>query len=314
MKIVFFGTPVFASRVLKALQESHAHEIVAIVTKPDKPQGRNLQPQKTAVKEIAEQILPNVPLFQPQKCSTPEFVSTLQQFSADIFVVVAYGEIVSQAILDLPKFGCINIHASLLPKYRGAAPMQRCLLNGDTETGISIIRMTKKLDAGNILKQKAIPIPTDMNFEELSKALCDLGIDLLFQVLNDFERSSVQDIVQDESKVTFADKVLPRDLQIDWNTSAFEIHNKIRALSPKPGVYCIVEIRGQKKRMKILKSEIEDVQILPSECRFLNKKSLLIGTKKGALKPLLVQVESKPVCSIQDFLNGITEAQFTVCS
>ena len=313
MKIVFFGTPVFASCVLKALVDSNSHEIVAIVTKPDKPQGRNLQPQKTSVKEIAEKILPNVPLFQPTKCSSSDFIPILQQFSADIFVVVAYGEIVSQAILDLPKYGCINIHASLLPKYRGAAPMQRCLLNGDIESGISIIRMTKKLDAGNILKQKAIPIPLEMNLEGLSKALCDLGIELLFQVLKDFENNSVQDVVQDESKVTFAEKVQPSDLQIDWHMSAHQIHNKIRALSPRPGVYCTVEIRGQKKRMKILASEIEDVSLAPGVCHFQNKHSLLIGTAHNALKPLLVQLESKPICSIRDFMNGITESQFTVC-
>src|SRR5437588_1525223 len=152
MKIIYFGTPLFAAKVLEELSRKGI-DIAAIVTKPDKPQGRELKLQPPSVKLFAEKFLPGVPLFQPAKCSTPEFAEILRGFGADLFVVVAYGEIIKKEVLDIPRFGCINVHASLLPKYRGAAPIQRALMNGEKETGISIIQLVKEMDAGDVLSE-----------------------------------------------------------------------------------------------------------------------------------------------------------------
>jgi methionyl-tRNA formyltransferase len=157
MRIVFFGTSSFAARVLAKLIE-HEYQIVAIVTRPDRSKGRNLQSTPPPVKEIAQKIRPDIPIFQPEKASTAEFASTLLPFEADLFVVVAYGEIIKKNLLEMPKLGCINIHASLLPKYRGAAPIQRALMAGEKETGITIIEMSAQMDAGDILAIEAIPI------------------------------------------------------------------------------------------------------------------------------------------------------------
>ncbi|HXF29776.1 MAG TPA: methionyl-tRNA formyltransferase, partial [Chlamydiales bacterium] len=165
MKIVFFGTPDFAARHLEALHQAGL-EIVAIVTKPDKPVGRSLKIQPVPVKVMAEKLMPQVPLFQPEKCSTPEFIEILKKYPADLFAVVAYGEIIKQAVIDLPKFGCINVHASLLPAYRGAAPMQRCLMDGQKETGISIIQLILKMDAGDVLHYEKVAIAENMTFPE----------------------------------------------------------------------------------------------------------------------------------------------------
>ena len=161
MRIVFFGTPHFAAEVLDSLIESGV-EIAAIVSQPDRPKGRSLQISPTPVKEVAAKKAPFIPIFQPEKSSNPEFLEELKKLQADLYVVVAFGQILPQKLLDIPRLGCINVHASLLPKYRGAAPIQRSLLQGDKETGIAIQKMVKELDAGDVLRVEKIPIPEEM--------------------------------------------------------------------------------------------------------------------------------------------------------
>src|ERR1700722_12681047 len=168
MKVIFFGTPPFAAHVLEYLLSQCIH-VAAVVTKPDRPKGRSRVPLPTPVKLIAQQQIPPIPVYQPELVSDPEFADVLIPYQADLFVVVAYGEIIKQHLLDMPKLGCINLHASLLPKYRGAAPIQRCILEGETETGVTIMHMVKKMDAGDIIKTVKIPIHPDRTYGDLEK-------------------------------------------------------------------------------------------------------------------------------------------------
>jgi methionyl-tRNA formyltransferase len=307
MRIIFFGTPEFAATVLEELVKAKV-DIVAIVTKPDKPQGRSLTLQPTSVKETAQKLLPEVPLFQPLKCSTPENIEVIKQFRPDLFVVVAYGEIMSQALLDAATWGGINIHASLLPSYRGAAPIQRCLMNGDTETGISIIRMVRKLDAGDVLCSEKLTIPEEANFGWLEKELRLVGTRAVLKAISDIEQGKVTPMAQDPEKVTFADKITPQDCCINWQRSSREIHNLVRALSPHPGAWCQVSVRGEKKRLKILKTEVFPERapdtIFPGMFLQEHKSDLMVTCGRGILRLFDVQLEGKPVMPVQEFLKG----------
>jgi methionyl-tRNA formyltransferase len=306
MKIVFFGTPEFAAHILEDLVR-HKIDIVAIVTKPDRPQGRKLQLLPPAVKSAAERLLPQVPVFQPQKCSTPEFVATLQKFNADLFVFVAYGEIIKQEVLQLPPLGCINVHASILPQYRGASPIRRCLLDGAQETGISIIQLVKEMDAGDVLYTEKLSIPEQMTFKELESALCTMGSRCLLKTLSDFEQGSVTRTPQDHTQATFAHKIPPASYEIDLKKSAREVHNLIRALSPEPGAWLYVTIRGQKKRLKVLISEVctdEDISQAPGTSLPSPKNTLLVACGKGSIFFHEVQLEGKQKMAISDFLRG----------
>lgn len=303
VRIVFFGTPGFSAKILKELVQA-GHQIVAIVTKPDKPKGRSLHLQPPYVKIEAERLLPKVSIFQPAKCSTPEMVDTLKTFQADLFVVVAFGEIISQAILDIPKLGCINVHASLLPKYRGAAPMQHALLNGEKETGISIIKMVRKMDAGDILYSEKLAIDQNMNLGQLDKKLCELGAKCILKAIELIQTDQVEPIVQDEQQATYANKIGPDECLINWLRTAQDIHNQIRALSPHPGAYCYIIVRGEKRRLKVLSSEvISDEKHLPKTI-LLSKNTIDIACSTGILRLGAIQLEGKPILSSADFLKG----------
>ena len=305
MKIIFFGTPEFAAEHLKALVEAGI-EILAVVTKPDKPQGRSLKVQPAAVKAMAEKIAPHIPVFQPEKCSSPEFIEVLKQFPADLYVVVAYGEIIKQPVIDLPPLGCINVHASLLPYYRGAAPMQRVLMNGETETGITIIQLVLKMDAGDVLYKRALPIPEAMTFPELEAALCTLGCECMLKVIDDFKRGAIQKEPQEHEKATFAKKIETAECQIDWKRPAQEIHNLVRAVIPSPGAFCFVKVRGEQKRLKILKSKrIESTSKTPGELISISKNEVAVACGRDALQLLEVQLEGSKAMPAGQFLSGV---------
>ena len=305
MKIIFFGTPEFASRHLEALVQSGMN-IVACVTKPDKPQGRNLRLAPPDVKVVSEKLLPHVPIFQPEKCSTPEFAELLRSFDADLFVVVAYGEIIKQHVLDIPKLGCINVHASLLPAYRGAAPMQRALMNGEKETGVSIIRLVLKMDAGDVICKEVLPLNESITLPELEEALCRLGCKALLEAIDKLARGSVCPEKQDESLVTYAEKITPEECQINWRRKAEEVHNLIRAVTPSPGAWCYVLHRGQKKRLKILSSErYRDIHQSPQSMLLLENGGLVVSCMTEGVSLLRVQLEGKQAMTIQELLRGI---------
>ena len=293
-RIIFFGTPAFAAEVLLFLVENKV-PIAAVVTQPDRPKGRSLVLTPSPVKLIAQNHLPEIPVFQPEKASDPQFLEHLKQLGADLYVVVAFGQILTQTLLDIPPLGCINVHASLLPKYRGAAPIHRCLLNGDTETGVSIQKMVRKLDAGDVIAESSIPISPDMNFGELEKALCELSKTLLLKVLDLYAKGIPPAVPQDPDQVSFAAKVEPEEGELNWSKSAQELHNLVRAFSPRPGAWCWVWLQGEKKRLKIFRTEVAQS---PS-------KDFTASCASGFLKILEVQPEGKPRMSASDWLRGL---------
>ncbi len=305
MKIIFFGTSSFAAKVLSRLIEQN-YQIVAIVTRPDRSKGRNLRPTPPPVKEAAAALKADLPIFQPEKASAPEFASVLKPLEADLFVVVAYGEIIKKNLLEMPKLGCINIHASLLPKFRGAAPIQRSLMEGEKKTGITIIEMSPQMDAGDILAIEEIPISEEMTFGELDAALCDLSVKLLFDVIRQFEEGKVVKTPQNHALATIAPKLMPEEGKIDWKKPAKSIHNQIRALSPLPGAWCPIKIGSDSKRLKIRKAQvIEGLPGEPGTILVSSKEGWVIACGRDALQLLEVQLEGKKPMSAQEWIRGI---------
>lgn len=305
MKIVFFGTPPFAARILEALLSSR-HSVVAVVTQPDRPQGRKLQVQPPAVKQTLLEKGEKIPLFQPEVASTEEIASTLKKFSPDLFVVVAYGEIIKENLLSIPPYRCINVHPSLLPKYRGAAPLQRALMSGEEKTGVCIIEMVKKMDAGPILGKREISISDEQTGGELEAELCEVSISLLLDVIDRIENGKVKVELQDEGSVTFAPKIKAEDRHIDWERPARELHNQIRALSPYPGAYTEVWLGKEKKRLVILRAEMDTRQGRESKETLLwSKKEWVITCGDRSLSLKEVQLEGKKRMSIDEFIRGM---------
>lgn len=303
MKIIFFGTSSFAAQVLFCLVQNQTH-VIAVVTRPDRPTGRSLKPSFPPVKQAAVKL--DLPVFQPEKASSSEFVEQLKNLQADLFIVVAYGEIVKKEVLDLPFLGCINIHASLLPKYRGAAPMQRCLMNGEKETGITIIEMTPKMDAGDIIAIEKIPIPFEMTHGELEKELCTLAQEMILQVIEQFKNKSVKKIPQDHDQMSLAPKISAQEEELDWNLDAILLHNRIRALSPSPGAFCTLEVKNQKKRLKIIRAFPEELSCSekPSSLVKLGKE-WGVACGQGVLRLIEVQLEGKRNMPARDCFNGL---------
>ncbi len=304
MKLIFFGTPSFAAETLRTLCD-HRHNIVAVVTKPDKPVGRSGKPKPSAVKQFVMQDQPQLPLLQPQKASTDEFIETLRAFEADLFVVVAYGEIINQKLLDQPKMACLNVHASLLPKYRGAAPIQRAIINGEKETGVTIMHMVRKLDAGPMIRQVKVKIGHNTTFGELHDTLQKSGAGLLIDVLKDMEKAPLPEIEQNESEATYAQKIEPHSCEIDWRQPARELHNLIRGVSPFPGAWCWMSVKGEKKRLKILLSRVVlGYSETPGNFLIFGDDGLIVSTGNEALRLLQVKPEGKRAMSGEEFARG----------
>lgn len=309
MRVIFFGTPLFAARVLEYLLQ-HKVDIVAVVSKPDRPKGRSNAPVPTPVKQVALARDPPLPVLQPEFVSAPDVAVMLKDYSADLFLVVAYGEIIKQHVLDMPHKGCINLHASLLPKYRGAAPIQHAIMEGEMETGVTIMHMAKKMDAGDMIAQAVVSIGPEMTFGELEEALCTLGKKLLLEVINALEKGDPQRTVQDHSQATFAPKIELEDCEIHWNLPAQRLHNLVRGVNPYPGAWCYVEIKGEKKRLKINQVKIVASKGLePGTLIQTAPGKLIVATGSQALELLEVQLEGKKSMSSSEFLRGIALSQ-----
>lgn len=311
MRVVFFGTPDFAARVLDFLLKNQV-DVVAVISKPDRPVGRSGSPVPTPVKETALAFNPQLPVFQPDVVSAPEFAPLLAPYQADLFVVVAYGEILKQHLLEMPKKGCINLHMSLLPRNRGAAPIQRVVIDGEKESGVTIIHMGKKMDAGDMIKQVVVPIGPEMTFGELDHALCEAGKKALLEVIHSFEKGDPPCTPQDHTQATFAPKIELEDCEVRWERPAQELHNLIRGVNPYPGAWCYVLVKGEKKRLKITRSRVVPCeQSIPGI--LLNadqtKGNLLIATGSQALELLEVRLEGKTTMSSEDLARGIPRSQ-----
>ncbi len=304
MKVIFFGTPAFAASALQFLIENGV-DICAVISKPDKPKGRSGDPVPTHVKTVALSQNPPIPLYQPELVSSPEFADVLKPYNADLFVVVAYGEIIKQHLLDMPKKGCINLHTSLLPKYRGAAPIQRAVMNGESETGVSIIHMVKKMDAGDVIKMVKVPIEKNDTFGEVEQKLLQAGCRALLDVIRQFEKGDVTAIPQDPEQVTFAPKIELEDCGIDWTQPAQAIHNLVRGVNPYPGAWCQVTVNGQSKRLKIHSTTVQEgIHGKPGEIISSDNTGVVVACGKDSIKILELQLEGKKRMSSAELLRG----------
>jgi len=292
LKIIFMGTPEFAVPCLKVLHETQ--EIVCVVTQPDRPKGRGQKLQPSPVKIFATEN--NLPILQPQKIKLPEAVAELKKFPADLIVVVAFGQILSQEILDLPKFGCINVHASLLPKYRGAAPIEWSLINGETLTGVTTMQMNAGLDTGDMLLKSEVPITEEMILPELREKLMAAGANLILETVKNLE--TIQPVKQDDSLSNYAPMLKKDTGKIDWNKSAREIHNLVRGLYG--GAFAI--FNGEK--YKIWRTKIFDGEKLSAGEIKISGKKFLVGTSDGVLEILEIQAPNAKKVGAADFING----------
>lgn len=313
MKIIFFGTPPFAAHVLEYLLKNGV-DVVAVVSKPDRAKGRSATPVPTSVKVAAQTFNPALPVYQPEVVSDLAFAPTLQQYQADLFVVVAYGELIKQHLLDMPRLGCINLHASLLPKYRGAAPIQHCIIEGEPESGVTIMHMVRKMDAGDIIEMAKVPIGPEMTYGELEEALCQCGKVALLKVMHDIEKGSATRIPQDHAKATLAPKIELENCEIKWDQPANRIHDLVRGVNPHPGAWCWLKVRGEQKRFKLLKTRVGE--LLPDgassgQIIVYGKQGLAVAAQDHALELLEVQLEGKKPMSGAEFVRGFAQADLS---
>lgn len=300
-QVIFFGTSEFAIPTLDALSKSSNISVKAVVSQPDMPVGRHQKVEPTPIKLYAQTI--NIPVLQPKKIrGNEDFCRLLEELEVDLFVVVSYGQIIPKGILEIPKHGAINIHGSLLPKYRGASPIQHALLNGDTVTGVTFMKMNEKMDEGDILLLKKYEIQEEDTFPVLYKKLAIMGATLAPVVVTDYLEGVLTPLAQDETKATKCGKIEKNDGNIDWKEwDALEISNRIRALTPWPG--CFTSWNG--KRLKILSAKVgaQSGRLDPATMR-VTGDLLEIGTKQGVLIPTELQLEGKKPSDTKTFLNG----------
>ena len=301
MRIVFMGTPDFAVGSLQALCESGKHEILAVVTQPDRPKGRGNKLLQTPVKEYA--LEQGLTVYQPQKVKTPEFVELLHELQPELIVVAAFGQFLSKEILELPKYGCINVHASLLPKYRGAAPIQYAIIKGEKESGVTIMQMDIGMDTGAMLDKVVVPIEENTMMGELHDALREQGAALLLQVIDKIAAGTAAAEPQDDAQATYA-TLLDRSMEhIDWSKTAQEVHNLIRGFNPAPSTFTKLP---NGKSLKIWGSKMTDKSSAAAAGTVIatGKHSFFVACGEGVLEITEVQPESKKRMPAQVFLNG----------
>ena len=291
MRLLFMGTSPFALPALHKLAASPAHDILAVVTQPDRPSGRGGRLSTSPVKGAA--LAAGLPLLQPEKVRARDFAQTVRDMAPEVIVVAAFGQIIPQRVLDIPTLGCINVHGSLLPRWRGAAPMQYALMAGDAETGVTTMMMDAGLDTGDILLQAALPLTDIADLGELEPRLAEIGADLLMQTLDALARGDCPRIVQDEASVTLSPSLPPDSGRLDWERPALDLHNLVRGVTPKPGAYTA----WQGKRLKVWRAEVVDAAEsgagAAGTIENVGAGGILVHTSKGALRLLEVQPESK---------------------
>lgn len=297
MKIVFMGTPEFSVPSLQALNESK-DEVVAVVCQPDKPKGRGLEVIPPPTKVFAEKH--GIPVLQPVKIKTEEFFNELKKFSPDLICVAAYGKILPKNILDLPTYGCINVHASLLPKYRGAAPINWTIIRGEQITGITTMKMDEGMDTGDMLLKREMPIDDEDTGETLSEKLSNIGAKVLIETIRLIKERRLNSIPQNHSQASYAPMLKKEDGKIDWKKSAEEIRNLIRGALPWPGAYTTLE----GKLLKIYKARVSEDSGRLGEVIKSNSESLRVATGMGALDLLEIQIEGGKKLEIESFLRG----------
>ncbi|ANQ65597.1 MAG: methionyl-tRNA formyltransferase [Staphylococcus equorum] len=298
-KIIFMGTPDFSTKVLEMLIAEH--DVIAVVTQPDRPVGRKRTLTPPPVKKVA--VEHDIAVYQPEKLAQSEDLKVLIDLNADLIVTAAFGQILPESLLASPKLGAINVHASLLPKYRGGAPIHQAIIDGEKETGISIMYMVKKLDAGDIISQRAIEIEQQDDVGTMHEKLSFLGANLLKETLPSIINGTNDSVVQNESEATFASNINREDEKIDWTLSAEQIYNHIRGLSPWPVAYTVMDDGN----LKIYASRIEkDKTGEPGTIIETTKKAIIVATgSKDAIALTDIQVAGKKRMLAANYLSGV---------
>ena len=298
LRLIFMGTPEFAVPTLLELV-AHGHEIAAVYTRAAKPAGRGMKLQPTPVELEARRL--GIPVLAPTTLKTPQALEEFRAHDADAAVVVAYGMILPQAILDAPRLGCFNLHASLLPRWRGAAPINRAIMAGDAETGVMVMKMDAGLDTGDIAMAERMAITDAMTASDLHDALARLGADLMVRAIGALERGMLRLTKQGEQGASYAAKIEKAEARIDWNRRAREVLRHIHGLSPFPGAWCEMPIEGQPVRVKILRCEIAGGAGAAGE---LLDDRLTVACGEGALRILELQRAGKAPMKAEEFLRG----------
>jgi methionyl-tRNA formyltransferase len=302
MRVVFLGTPEFAVPSLEALRREH--EVIAVFTQPDRPKGRGNQVSESPVKIAASML--GIPIHQPERIRRPESVELLRSLAADLMVVVGYGQIIPQAIIDLPKYGILNVHASLLPEYRGAAPIQWAIANGETETGVTIMQIDAGLDTGDMLLKRSIRIGPDETVPDLAGRLAPLGAELLLEAIRQIAGGTVHREKQNDAEASYAPILKKEDGLIDWSRPAQQIYNRLRGFTPWPGAY--TTFRGQ--QLLITRARPAEGSGIPTGTLRPEKRRLLAGCGASTVLELLeVQPGGKKRMTSQAFLNGYKVAE-----
>lgn len=302
LRIIFMGTAELSCDSLRALIESPDCQVVAVVTQPDRPKGRALKLQPSPVKTLAVQA--KLPVLQPERARDEAFLGTLGDLQPDLIAVAAYGQILPQSILDLPRFGCLNVHTSLLPKYRGAAPIQWAILNGDPETGVTIMKMDAGLDTGAILSQAKTPIHPEDNAETLHDRLARLGAELLLKTIPEYVAGRIPSQAQPAEGVSYASKIKKQDGHIDWTQPARIIWNRVRGLVPWPGAFSYLPGQPHPHLLKIWQAEAIERSGSAGEILQADKTGIVVGCGCEALRILTLQREGGRRLSAQEFLAG----------
>ena len=328
LRIIFMGTPELAAASLEALLREPKFKVVAVVTQPDRPKGRDLKLQPSAVKEVA--LRAGIPVLQPEKAREGSFFEVLKQHQPDVIAVAAFGQILPQRILDLPRFGCLNVHTSLLPKYRGASPIQSAILHGEAETGVTIMKMDAGLDTGAILTQEKTPIEDTDNAQTLHDRLAQIGAKLLVSTISDSAAGKIQPKPQPTEGISHVGKIKKEDGRIDWSQSSKDIWNRIRAFTPWPGAFTFLpsppadpfrnpsarsgtlpsnrqpqpDTKPKPTLLKIWQTEPVQHSGKPGEILQADKAGIVVACGTGALKITTLQREGGKRLAAHEFLRG----------
>ena len=302
LKVVFFGTPDFARASLEAIHTS-AHEVVGVVTVADKASGRGQKVHQSPVKTYA--VEHDLPLFQPEKLRNEEFLSQIQSLNADIFVVVAF-RMMPKVLFSMPRLGTFNLHASLLPDYRGAAPINYAVINGETKSGVTTFFINEKIDEGNILLQAETKISPEDNAGTLHDRLMEIGAKLVVETLDGLAEGKLTEIPQNQKEnLKTAYKIFKEDTKIDWEKEVEVIHNFIRGMSPYPAAFTVLEVGGEQKILKIFKGKFQKIEHSKENGEIeISKNEFKIYAKNGVYFPEELQLEGKKRMNLKDFLNG----------
>lgn len=300
VRVIFMGTPDFAVPSLRVLYQREEVEIVGVITQPDRPKGRKKVLTPPPVKIEAEKL--NLPIFQPEKLRAEDVVQKILALKPDLIVTAAYGQILPESILSAPRLGCINVHASLLPKYRGGAPIHHAIINGEKETGVTIMYMVKELDAGDMIVQRSIPITKQDHVGSMHEKLSLLGAELLNEILPSLIRNEVKAVPQNHEEATYAPNIKREDERIDWSRSAMELDCQIRGLHPFPGAY--TTWRG--KTFKIWWAEPLDIEVnvSPGVVMKVDNEGIVVATGQGALRLVEVQPFGRKKMTAKEFVLG----------